>query len=104
MKNVYLASLNPMHFSHRNTFLEAERQLNQKVFLCICQNALKDGGLFTLEERVEIAHKFYGIPREQIIMLSKKEEIISVIKNSTKIIRGIRSEKDLVEVKKLVEH
>ncbi len=104
MKNVYLASLDPMHFSHWNTWKEAEKLLQEKVFLCICQNSLKDQGRFTLNERADFANKFFNVPKEQIVILSKKESIVSAIKNATNIIRGIRSEKDIIEIQKLVEH
>ncbi len=104
MKNVYIASVNPMHFSHRNTLKEAEKKLGEKVYLCIGQNALKNGGLFSLEERAYIANHFYGIPMEQIKLLPTRDTALDVIKNAQNIVRGIRNEKDLLELQKLAEH
>ncbi len=104
MKNVYIASVNPMHFSHWNTLKEAKEKLNEKVYLCIGQNDLKDGGLFSLEERAYIAHNFYGIPKEDIVLLFTKEIILEAITNAKNIVRGIRSEKDLVEIEAISKH
>lgn len=104
MKNIYLASVNPMHFSHLNTFLEAQKKLGEVVYFCICHNLTKKEGIFSLEERADIAHRFYDVPIEQIVILPDKDAIVSAIRNSQVIIRGIRSEADIAEVKKLVEH
>ena len=104
MKNIYLASVNPMYFSHLNTFLEAQRELGEMVYFCICHNPTKNTGVFSLEERVDIAHRFYAIPTEQIVILKNKDDIISAIRSSQVIVRGIRSEADMIEIRKLIEH
>lgn len=104
MKNVYIASVNPMLFSHLDTYNEAQKKLNEKIFLCIGRDSLKSEGLFSLEERADIAHNFYGIPKQDIILLSNEGIIREIIKNSAKIVRGIRSWKDLVELKTLIEY
>ena len=93
-----------MHFSHWNTYKKAQQQLNEEIYLCIGQNALKNDGLFSLEERMYIANYFYGIPKKYIILLPNKEIILETIKNAKKIIRGIRSEKDLKELEILVKY
>ena len=69
---VYLASINPMHYSHLNTWTEARKQLGREVYLCICQNNLKSTGLFSLEERKNIARKYYKIPENLIVILPNK--------------------------------
>lgn len=104
MKNVYLVSLNPMHYSHLHTWVEAQKKLNEKLFLCICQNMLKTTGLYNIEERAEIACKYYNIPSKQIVLLFDKNQIVNTIKNAQVIVRGIREEKDLLEIIKLCEH
>jgi len=103
MENIYIASLNPMHFSHLNTWERAQEILGSKVFLCIGQNMAKTSGLFSLEERAEIAIKYYNIPIGQVVLLYNQEEIISAILNAKRIVRGIRNEKDWLELRQLVE-
>ena len=93
-----------MHFSHFNTWKTAQKILLEKVFLGICQSDLKTEGLFSLKERAEIVEKYYNFPTDQIILLHSKEEIIKVIKNSEKIIRGIRYPQDLKYIEKLTRY
>ena len=91
-----------MHNSHLYTFNEAKKLLDEKVFLYICQNGLKDSGMFTLLERREIAHQFYGIPYEDIVILDSYEAIRNAIEGATWIVRGVRSLNDYEEISRLI--
>jgi phosphopantetheine adenylyltransferase len=103
MRNIYLASVNPMHYSHLHTYKKA-CEIHGIVFLCIVQNELKSQGLFSVEERSQIASEYYGIPSSRIKILHNRNEVITAIRKSEKIIRGIRGEKDILEIQKLVGH
>ncbi len=104
MENIYIASVNPMHFSHLNTYKEAQIILNASVTLCIGQNDLKTLGLFSIEERSCIAQTFYGIPKDKILLLESIDYTLEIIRNSKRIIRGIRGEKDFLELDKICKH
>lgn len=77
--------------------------LKEEVYFCLCQNDLKDEGLFSLEERRKILIEFYNVPKNKIVLLKNKEEIQVTVFNCEKIIRGIRSFQDIEEIEKLAE-
>lgn len=104
MKNIYLLSGNPVHFSHINTWKTAQILLEDDVYFCLCQNDLKKKGLFSLEERRGILINFYQIPEEKIILLKDKKEIINEIQKSKFIIRGIKDATSIIEIEKLAKH
>ena len=102
-KAIYVLSGDPMHYSHLNTKRTAEKQLGMEVSLLIGINKLKNNGLFTIEERKEIA-KFY-VESEEIIYTSETKEDLGVyILNAEKIVRGFRDENDKKYLYMLVDH
>ena len=101
-KNVYVASVDPMHFSHLNTKRTAEEIIGETVNLIICQNELKEECLFSLEERREIA-KLY-LNNEHIFLARNREEIKKFLLKAKKVVRGIRNNKDIEYTKKLAKH
>ena len=103
MKYIYLASVNPMHYSHFNTWKMAEDILGDKVFLGIVQSLAKNRGLFSLSERAAIARKYFGIPNEQIVILPRADDVIKIVAQAEKVIRGIRNESDRLEALKLAK-
>jgi len=104
MRNIYLLSGNPVHLSHINTWETAKTILEEDVYFCLCQNDLKDGGLFYLEERKKILINFYNVPENKILLLKNREDIFNEIKDSKSIIRGIRDIEDIFEIEKLAEY
>ena len=98
-KNIYVASVDPMHYSHLNTLKLAEQQLDEKVFLVICQNELKTGNLFTLHERKEIARIY--LPNEKIYIAKNYREVRLFLYNARRIVRGIRNQNDIEYMEKL---
>ena len=62
-KNIYLASVDPMYYSHFNTIKTASELLRKDVNLVICNNALKTP-MFTLEEKEKIAK--FNLEKEEI--------------------------------------
>lgn len=99
-RNIYVASVDPMHFSHLNTMKTAEKMLGQSVNLVICKNDLKEGGFFSLKERKEIAKLYLG-QNEQVFVTDNFEEIRTFLFNAEKVVRGIREESDLEYIAKL---
>ncbi len=100
-RNVYVASLDPMHYSHLSTLRTAECELRENVSLLIGQNGLKNEGMFTLEERRSIVRQIFHVQNE-VILASNFDEIIGVLRGAKRIIRGIRSSEDLSELKRLL--
>ncbi len=88
-----------MHYSHLNTLKLAEQQLDEKVFLVICQNELKIGNLFTLHERKEIARIY--LPNEKIYIAKNYREVRLFLYNACRIVRGIRNQNDVEYIEKL---
>jgi len=100
--NIYPISGDPMHFSHNNTFWQAHSFLGQNISLLLCNNDLKDEGMFSLEERKGIASLY--VPVKKIFVARNREEIRDFLINANHIVRGIRSEADMSYVKRLGVH
>lgn len=98
-KNIYVVSVDPMHYSHLNTLLTAEKEINEKVSLVICRNELKTGGMFTLEERKEIASSY--MDPTDVYLAHDYMEVREFLSSSERVIRGIRSNHDYEYIKKL---
>lgn len=104
-RNIYVASVDPMHFSHLNTMKTAEKMLGQGVNLVICKNDLKEEGLFSLEERKEIAKLYVGGGLNgQVFCADKFEEIRAFLFNAEKVVRGVREESDSEYILKLAKY
>lgn len=98
-KNIYVVSVDPMHYSHLNTLLTAEKEINENVSLVICSNDLKTGGMFSLEERREIAASY--VEPKDIFLAHDYVEIRKFLSSAERVIRGIRNNQDYEYIKKL---
>jgi phosphopantetheine adenylyltransferase len=85
-------SADPMHFGHINIKNIAENQIGEKVYFLICRNYNKNKGLFSVEERVDIA-KLY-CPEEKIFFSEDKKEIGDYLSDAKIIVKGFRSLKE----------
>ncbi len=100
-KNIYVASVDPMHFSHLNTKKLAEKELGEKVYLVICQNELKNNSTFSLEERRRMAMGYLG--DEEIYLAKGYAEIRKFFFYAKRVIRGFRDDSDFDYIKRLAK-
>ncbi|MCE9585176.1 hypothetical protein K8Q94_00945 [Candidatus Nomurabacteria bacterium] len=62
------------------------------VFVCIFDEEEKTKPLFSLEERIDIAYKFYGIPKENILKPSNKKSVIDYIEKADRVVCSFNNE------------
>eukprot|EP00041_Stephanoeca_diplocostata_P006301 m.79754 g.79754 ORF g.79754 m.79754 type:complete len:248 (+) comp16290_c0_seq2:156-899(+) len=101
-RNIYPASVDPMHFSHRATLLRAEELLGEEVHLVICLNAMKTTGVFSVAQRKNLAQ--FLLPGRKIFVATTKNEIRSFFQHCKHIVRGIRGQNDIEEMMRLVRY
>lgn len=89
-------SFDPMHNSHFATFMKAKKKYPELCIL-ICQNENKEKGLFSLEERAELARIY--LPSEHILIAHSNTEIFEYASRAEKIIRGYRNKDEIVELR-----
>lgn len=77
----------------------AEKEMNERVSLVICSNGLKTWGMFSLEERKEIASSY--MDPKNIYLAHDYMEIKKFLAMSRRVIRGIRNNQDYEYIEKL---
>ena len=92
MKILYLGSFDPAHMGHYNTFRKAEKYFGQPVKVCICINDLKESGVFSASERLEIAKTIF--PGAEVSVDQDKDTIRELILSADGFVRGYNDEKD----------
>lgn len=99
---VFPMSIDPMHYAHLYAKQTAERALGARVNILLAQNAAKDEGIFTLDERADLAHHYLE-PDERVLIIRSRAELIRIYDGATKIVRGYRNAADLEELKDMVK-
>lgn len=100
-QNIYVASVDPMHFSHLNTIKLAKKELGG-VSLVICKNNLKSDGLFSLDERITIAKSYLG-NNDEVYCAENYNEVRKFLLSAERIVRGIRDNLDIEYIRQLAE-
>ncbi|MBU0667666.1 hypothetical protein KJ951_03585 [Patescibacteria group bacterium] len=90
------ASADPMHYGHKAVMDEGERILGEPVTLVVVRNPFKPAGLFSHEERIQIARLYLPEPRV-ILSATDDDTIRRALHESKRIVRGWRSEETEVE-------
>lgn len=93
-KVLYPGSFDPMTKGHMN-IVEQASDLFDEVIIAVMQNPLKNSGLFTLEERMEIIKELYQrIDNVRVISASGAAVDVALLNECKAIIRGLRSLSD----------
>lgn len=93
-KVLYPGSFDPMTKGHMN-IVEQASDLFDEVIIAVMQNPLKNSGLFTLEERMEIIKELYQrIDNVRVISASGAAIDVALLNECKAIIRGLRSLSD----------
>ena len=100
--NIHMISGDPIHYGHKKTIELAEQRIGVRPTLVICANALKDSGMFSLEERKELAHIL--LPKHEIHTVDSDDQVRQYIHRAERVIRGIRNEHDREYMKKLIAY
>lgn len=93
-KVLYPGSFDPITRGHMNIIRQAS-DLFDEVIIAVMQNPLKNSGLFTLEERMEIIKELYQrIDNVRVISASGAAIDVALLNECKAIIRGLRSLSD----------
>ena len=93
-KVLYPGSFDPITKGHMN-IVEQACELFDEVIIAVMQNPLKQGGMFTLEERIEMIKELYQrIDNVKVISASGAAVDVAILNECKAIIRGLRSLSD----------
>ena len=93
-KVLYPGSFDPITKGHMN-IVEQACELFDEVIIAVMQNPLKQGGMFTLEERIEMIKELYQrIDNVKVIAASGAAVDVAILNECKAIIRGLRSLSD----------
>lgn len=109
-KVLYPGSFDPITKGHMNIITQAS-ELFDEVIIAVLQNPTKKGGLFTLEERLEIINELYkNMNNIKVVTGSGASVDIAILYECKAIIRGLRSLSDydyevqLQQINKEISH
>ena len=92
MRILYLGSFDPAHMGHYNTYLNAKRHFGEPIEVCVCINDLKGSGVFTPEERLQIARSIFRDAKVGVYV--GKDAIKELILSADAFVRGYNDEAD----------
>ena len=92
MRILYLGSFDPAHSGHYNTYLNALKYFGEPIEICICMNDLKEGGVFTMDERLTIARSVF--PDAVVSTHTGRDNIRQLILSADAFVRGYRDDTD----------
>jgi phosphopantetheine adenylyltransferase len=95
----FFASADPMHGGHKNTINLASNVLKLDVALVIGHNVRKEEGVFTLDERRQIAKHF--LPDHLIYVAKDLESLKQFLIQAEYVVVGIRDQRDRDDTEKL---